>query len=147
MFLVFFLTSCEEYKNIEVGEIKGINLIELGSQKISLDVLLQIENSNHINFRIAGVDLDVIVNNEYLGKITSVREVLILKKSNAVYSFPIEVEYTGTNILKGAFTVISMVAEKKIELRIKGFFKVKSFLFSRKINVEESNVVVLKQKI
>ncbi len=141
--LAFLLKSCTLFHSVEVGEVQSINFTRFGNQKVTFELLIPIENRNFLNFKIKDVDLDVIVNNEYLGKITNVEEVLVFNRSNESYTFPLDIEYTGTNILKGALTLFSFFLERKAEVRIAGFIRVKSFLFSKKIDVDERSIVLV----
>lgn len=140
------MNSCNFFEGIEIGEVKEINFTKIDERKVSFEVLIPIENPNGFNLKITGVDLDVIVNNEYLGKIKNVGDVLIHQQSDEVYNFPLDVEYSGSNILKGAFTLFSLFLDRKADVRISGFIIVKSFWFSKKLVVDEQSVVVIKPK-
>lgn len=146
LFIFLLMNSCNIFESIEVGEVQGINFTKIDEGKVSFEVLIPIENPNGFNLKITGVDLDVIVNNEYLGKIKNVGDVLIHQQSDEVYNFPLDVEYSGSNILKGAFTLFSLFLDRKADVRISGFIIVKSFWFSKKLVVDEQSVVVIKPK-
>jgi hypothetical protein len=146
LFIFLFMNSCNFFEGIEIGEVKEINFTKIDERKVSFEVLIPIENPNGFNLKITGVDLDVIVNNEYLGKIKNVGDVLIHQQSDEVYNFPLDVEYSGSNILKGAFTLFSLFLDRKADVRISGFIIVKSFWFSKKLVVDEQSVVVIKPK-
>ena len=146
LFIFLLMNSCNIFESIEVGEVQGINFTKIDEGKVSFEVLIPIENPNGFNLKITGVDLDVIVNNEYLGKIKNVGDVLIHQQSDEVYNFPLDVEYSGSNILKGAFNLFSLFLDRKADVRISGFIIVKSFWFSKKLVVDEQSVVVIKPK-
>jgi LEA14-like dessication related protein len=144
--VAMMMNSCSLFQSIEVGEVEGIYLTELGRQKITLELLIPIENYNSLNFKISSINLDVIINGEKLGRIMNVGEVIITGKSAEVYHFPLDVEYSGSNILRGALTMFTLFLERQVDVRISGDIQVKSFFFSKKIQVDESNVVILKTK-
>lgn len=146
LIFIFSLISCNFIEGIQIGEVQGINLTKFDSKKVSFEVLIPIENPNRFNFKITEVDLDVIVNNEYLGKIKNVGDVVINQQSDEIYNFPLDVEYSGSNILKGAFTLFSLFLDRKADVRISGFIKTKSFWFTKKLHVDEQSVVVIKPK-
>jgi LEA14-like dessication related protein len=147
LFLIsLFMNSCNVFESIEVGEVHGINFTKFDDRKVSFEVLIPIENPNGFSFKITGVDLDVIVNDEYLGKIKNVGDVLIHEKSDEIYTFPLDVEYSGSNILKGAFTLFSLFLDRKADVRVKGFILVKSFWYTKKLDVDEQSIVVIKPK-
>lgn len=144
--VALLMNSCSFFQTVEVGEVEGIYFTQLGSRKITLEVLIPIENNNSLNFKISSIDLDVIINGEKLGKILNVGEVIITGKSSEVYHFPLDVEYSGTNILRGALTMFYLLLDRQVDVRVSGFIQIKSILFSKKILVDESNVVILKPK-
>jgi LEA14-like dessication related protein len=147
LLIVFFLTnSCNVFESIEVGEVQGINFTKFDDGKVSFEVLIPIENQNSFSFKITNVDLDVIVNNEHLGKIKNVGDLIINKQSDKIYNFPLDVKYSGSDILKGAFTLFSLFLDRKADVRISGFIVVKSLWFSKKLYVDEQSVVVIKPK-
>jgi LEA14-like dessication related protein len=146
VFVFFLMNSCNVFESIEVGEVQGINFTKIDDRKISFEVLIPIENPNGFSFKITAVDLDVIVNNEYLGKIKNVGNLLIHKQSDEIYNFPLDVEYSGSNILKGAFTLFSLFLDRKAEVKISGFIEVRSFWVTKKLDVDEQSVVVIKPK-
>ena len=133
--------SCANLENIEVGEIEDVNIGKFGGKTVEFEVILPIENPSSFRFRIVNVDLDVYINEKYMGKISNVDHVLIPSKSTELYTFPLKVEFS--DILKGALSVFNMYLDRQAEVMIRGKISVRSFPVTRRINVDEKTLVKL----
>lgn len=138
---ILFLASCANLENIEVGEIEDVNFSKFANKTIEFEVLMPIDNPSGFRFRITDVDLDVYINNEYMGKIRNVDNVLIPSRSSELYTFPLKVEFS--NILKGAMSMFNLYLDRQAEVEIKGSIGVRSFPVSRSIKVEEKSSIRL----
>lgn len=142
---LFVLSSCSFYLDLEMGEIESLHFKKADSRKVSFEVMVPLVNSNWFNVTITDIDLNVYMNNEYLGKIKSVENVKLMAKSTEVYAFPFDVEFTGSTILKGAMTLFSLFLERQVEVSLKGDIRAKSFGFYKSIPVEEKSSVSLQE--
>ncbi|MGF1585145.1 MAG: LEA type 2 family protein [Bacteroidales bacterium] len=138
---VLFLASCVNLENIEVGEIEDVSFSKFANKTIEFEVLMPIDNPSGFRFRITDVDLDVYINNEYMGKIRNVDNVLIPSRSSELYTFPLKVEFS--NILKGAMSMFNFYLDRQAEVEIKGSIGVRSFPVSRSIKVNEKTSIRL----
>jgi LEA14-like dessication related protein len=138
---VLFLASCANLENIEVGEIEDVSFSKFANKTIEFEVLMPIDNPSGFRFRITDVDLDVYINNEYMGKIRNVDNVLIPSRSSELYTFPLKVEFS--NILKGAMSMFNFYLDRQAEVEIKGSIGVRSFPVSRSIKVNEKTSIRL----
>ncbi len=133
------LVSCAGLESIEVGEIEDMNFNRFGDSSIEFEVVMPIENPSGLRFRIVDVDLDVYINDEYLGKIRNVDNVLVPSRSSELYTFPLKVEFS--NILRGAVTMFNFFLDRKAYIVVKGDIKVRSFPFTRSVPVEEKTIL------
>ena len=133
--------SCSGVKNVKVGNIEDVNLTRFAGRSVEFEVLLPIDNPSSFRFRIVDVDLDVYINNEFIGKIGNVENVVISSISSELYSFPLKVELS--NIFKGALSMFGLILERRAEVMVKGKIVVRSFPFTRKILVDERAFVRL----
>jgi LEA14-like dessication related protein len=145
--LVFFIfiagvTSCSGFESIEVGEIEDVRFGNFAGRAVEFEVMMTIENPTSFRFRITDVDLDVYVNNEYLGKITNVDNVSIPSRSDELYLFPLKVEFS--NILKGALSMYNFLIDREAEIVVTGAINVRSFPFTRSMKVDEKTSLKMK---
>ncbi len=143
IFIIFTIAfvSCAGIENIEVGEIEDIRPGRFADRSIEFDVLMPIDNPSRFRLRIVDVDLDVYINNQYMGKIRNVENVLIPSKSSEIFTFPMEVELS--DILKGAFSMFNLFLDRQAEVVIKGEIRVRSFPFIRSVTVDERTRLIL----
>ena len=133
--------SCFEIKPIEVGDIQGVRINKLSGKSVSLDVLLPINNPNTFKFKITGVNLNIVVNNVKLGKVKNIDKVTVPARSNQIYSFLVEVEFS--KILTGAISLFKYLMESQAKVKLTGHIKVKAFFISKTIEVNEEKTVKL----
>jgi LEA14-like dessication related protein len=143
LLLVFILSSvsCANLENIEVGEIEDVNIGKFGGKTVEFEVLLPIENPSSFRFRIVDVDLDVYINEKFMGEIRNVDHILIPSRSSQLYTFPLKVEFS--DILEGALSVFSMYLDRQAEVVVRGKIRVRSFPITRRIMVDEKTLVKL----
>lgn len=139
IFSAMVLVSCTGLEGIEVGEIEDINFNRVADRSVEFEVLMPIENPSGLRFRIVDVDLDVYINDEHLGKIRNVDNVLIPSRSSELYTFPLKVEFA--NILRGAVSMFNFFLDRKAHIEVKGEIRVRSFPFARSIPVEEKTIL------
>ena len=140
-FLALIFTACSGLEDIDVGEIEDVRLSRFAERSVEFVVLMPIDNPTSFRFRIINVDLDVYINNEYIGKISNVDNVLIPSRSHELYSFPLKVEFSS--ILRGALSMYNFFIDRQAEVIVKGKISVRSFPFTRRIVVEEKTSLKL----
>jgi LEA14-like dessication related protein len=143
LFASLFL-SCSGFGDIQVGEIEDVRLRKLALRSVEFDVKLTIDNPTAFRYRITDVDLDVFINNEFIGNIRNVDNVLIPSRSSELYTFPLRADFS--NILKGALSMYSFYLDRNAEISISGTITARSFPFSRKIPVNEAADVDLNKR-
>lgn len=138
---LFLLTSCFDYEEVKF---KGIEKLELAGQeehKIKLNLLMRIENLNKFNIIIKKTDLDIYLNDNYLGKTTTDQKIKILKKKEAVY--PVSISLKGKDVLKNTLGSLSKILGGPMKLGIKGKVTGKIYGISKTIDVDFSENVKL----
>lgn len=143
IFLIFFiglfLTGCFSAKDIHIGTVEGVKINKFKDSKLSVDVLLPIENPNIFRFKISEINLKVSLRGRELGVITNVDNIVIPPKSKMTHKFSIDLEFS--NILLGTMAFINSLTGNKVKVELDGYIEVKSFLFKRKIPVKEDRLV------
>jgi LEA14-like dessication related protein len=132
---VFLLTfqSCE-VKEVEVGNIKSFNIVNIDKEYVTIDLTAPINNPNNFSFTISKVNLDLTFNNVNLGKIDEVERLKIPKNSNEVQHliFKLKLE----QIMKGSMLFIPALLTNKAKIKVKGYVKASKFPFGKKIDVD-----------
>ena len=141
IWVALFLPSCSGFEDIDVGDIEDIKISRITMRAVDFDVMLTLDNPTAFRYRITDVDLDVSINNEFVGNIRNAENVIIPPRSTELYTFPLQAEFS--NILRGALSVYNFFLDRNAEVTIAGTIKVRSFPFSRTIPVDETSHVNL----
>ena len=139
--ILIVLTSCLDYKPITITGINGVEVNNLTLTSVDLKVLVPINNPNDFDFKIKKVNVDIYMGKTKLGKAEDFTDVKILAKSNDVHPFKIKVNFG--DILSQSAAIFQSLMKRKGKFKIKGFIKVKAFMISKKIPIEEDDIVKL----
>jgi LEA14-like dessication related protein len=129
---LLFSTACTDYY-LTVGDTKEVRFKYFKDGTLGLEIDLQIKNEGNMNFKVKEVDLDISLNSIPAGKVVNVEKVIIRRKTEEIYTFPVEVEINGLS--NSARILISVIGRQKLVVDINGFIKVKSLMISKKIPV------------
>lgn len=140
--LTIFLSSCVDYKDVEIVGIKDIKVEKIDQSGVKATISLQVKNPNNYKISVVGSDLDLYVNGNKLGKAELKDKIKLKKNSNDVHVFRVESNFkdAGMALLPSLLTAIT---KGSVQLKIKGTIKGKAFLVCKKIPVEFSENVRL----
>ena len=127
-------TGCSGYKELVVGDVKAVRFSTFEKGKLGLEVDIPVENPSKMNFKISDVDILILLNEMPIGNITNIQKVLIEKKSDRVYTFPLDVNISGLS--GGSKILLSIVGKGSADIEAKGYLKVRSFVVGTKIPIQ-----------
>ncbi|MBP6313749.1 MAG: LEA type 2 family protein [Flavobacteriales bacterium] len=118
LLLVLLLSNCS-YKEVVF---KGVHEIKVGKfDKAGMEVTatVALDNPNSYSIKVKDPDVDVFLNNLYLGKAHLDRRVVLAARSSEVYTIPLHASFDGggSNVLAA---LISTAISGKGELKLKG---------------------------
>lgn len=142
---LLLLTACSEFQEIEVGSPSAIIFKSFKDNKINVDLSLPITNPNDLQFKITKINLEVVVNDNYLGKITNVKNIHIPRESSENHVFNLDLEVKS--VVKGILSVINILGSGTVEVESKGEIKVRSGFIAKSIPVENSANIKVKNRI
>ncbi|OFX17676.1 MAG: hypothetical protein A2033_09360 [Bacteroidetes bacterium GWA2_31_9] len=127
------LISCED-KEVQIGDIEGVKVVEMTKSKVTLELMIPINNPNNTKFKVTNIDLDINLNGTDLGKVKELKNIKIPANSNETHSFLVEVEFS--KILAGGLNILGSLMNKgKTKVKLKGKIHVKSFMLGKTIDV------------
>ena len=100
--LTNFLYSCSTPKDLEYRDFKNLTVEKLGASATTLKMDLVYYNPNNFGMQLTNTDLDVFINNNYLGKTSQEYQVTIPKREE--FSIPIKIDVDMKNLLKNGLT-------------------------------------------
>lgn len=117
--LTLLLTACSSPKQLEYREFKNFTIDKPGFASTALKMDLLYYNPNNFGMELNHTDLDIFINNNYLGKATQIIQVAIPRK--AEFIIPIIMDVDMKNLLKNGF--VSMLNSEVI-IKVTGTIRV-----------------------
>ncbi len=128
------LSGCSAYEELIIGEAKEVRFDYFDNGKLGLEVDIPITNNGNIDFKVKEIELLVKLNSFAAGEVINIEKVVIKKKSEQIYTFPVEVEIN--DLSNSARILLSIVGQRKLSIEVDGFIKVRYLLISKKIPVQ-----------
>ena len=141
-FIAFlFFVSCSPVEEVRIGPATGIEINGISGKQISFKVMVNIENPNNQSFTLRTLDLDVLINGIYIGKIKSTEKVNIPKRSSQIYTFPLSAELKSLSL--SVFTLTDLFLHRYIDVELKGMAKISSGLMRKEFHINEQEKIQL----
>ncbi len=137
--IVIGIVSCAKIEEIKVGDVREVTFSGLHDNVITLKIMVPIENPNSFNLRIKAADLKVLMGDKEIGKVRQIDELIILKKSEQDY--PVTVAIELSNVKEIMSSALMMISGGIHDLHLTGTVVVSSFLYSKKIKIEDFPLV------
>ncbi|MCX6313950.1 MAG: LEA type 2 family protein [Sphingobacteriales bacterium] len=117
--LVIFAPSCRAPKDLEYHSFKNLQVDRVGFSATYLKLDLVCYNPNNFGLQLKSTDLEIWINNNYLGHTAQEYQVNIPKRGEFI--LPLQIEVDMKNMLKNA---ISSLANKEVLIKATGNVKV-----------------------
>ncbi len=141
-FIAFlFSVSCSSFEEVRIGPATGVEINGFSGKQISFKVMIKIENPNRQSFTLSTLDLDVLLNGIYIGKIKSTEKVNIPRRSSQVYTFPLSAELKSLSL--SVFALTNLFLHRYIDVELKGMAKINSGLMRKKFPINEQEKIQL----
>lgn len=143
--LVVGLSSCVNFEEVEITDIKQIKVEEFGSKALTMAAEIKIENPNSFSIKLVDSEFDLFIKNEKIGKGRIISDLKLPNESNEYYDIKIRSEFSDLK----ANTLMSLMrssifAQQKVPFKVKGFVKGKALMITKKIELEHSGEVPIK---
>lgn len=96
--------SCNSFKELEFKEYKNLKLEKAGFNKTTLSADLVYYNPNNFGLELKDTDLDIFINDNFLGHSNQNLQVKIPKKS--AFTLPVTIDLDMKNLLKNSITTL-----------------------------------------
>jgi LEA14-like dessication related protein len=117
LLLLFVLTnllySCSAPKALEYRSFKNVTTEKLSFSASTLKMDLVYYNPNNFGMQLTSTDLDVFINNMYLGKTSQQYQVTVPKREE--FLLPIKIDVDMKNLLKNGLTTL-LTSEVRVKL-------------------------------
>lgn len=137
--LLLFLSSCGclDFNSPELRGGEGFSIKKINGNEIQLNAKATMYNDNCFTVKIKPSDLELIVEGESIGTVRLDEKIKLKKRKETV----IDTDLTAT-LDKGALMKMMKYAGKsEIEVRLKGKAKGGVFIFSKKLDIDETKKI------
>jgi len=134
LLLTAVMQSCGDFKSPEFVCINSINITEINLKKVTASLNATIYNPNNHKIVINNADIDVLIKDIKVGKLSIGKQNTIAANSNEKCDFIISV--STKDALKSGITAVSDLQKKKIEIKLNGNIDGKYWLFRKNIKID-----------
>lgn len=129
----FLISSCTLFQDLEINGMDGIKLGKIEGKKLTINFGVEVDNPNAYAIKIKPSTVDLFLDDEFLGKLVLTQTIKIIKKKEATYMVPLQIELVDGYLLK----FFKYTLKEKVSIRIKGKVKGSIFGISKKIAIDE----------
>ena len=134
LFILILLSSCTFEENIKFEQIKNVKLVGVKDGMVNLTADADFYNPNDISGKLKSVDLEVLLKDKSLARITQTNHFKIGK--NADFSIPINVSFAMEDLQEDFLdNLLAIVTGNKLTLHFKGEIKVSTWGFTQTVPV------------
>jgi len=135
LFIVLNLTSCIQYKEVQIVNVKDVGIKNITPKGIEIEVAMQIKNPNKYAISIVESDLLIFIKEKKIGTAAIKEKVKLGKKSNEIYRFTIQTK--TEDLLSGIFPIMmGAITKKSLDLHVLGDIKAKAKGLSKKVPID-----------
>ena len=144
LILALFCTSCFNYEDVEVLDIKDIEFENFSEKGVTVSAQVKIYNPNNFSFKVVDSEFDLIVKNQKLGKASIDNKLRISGRSEDYHLLVLKTDHSKMNMaaLPGLLSIV-LSSSKTVDLKIKGHITGKAFLFKKKVDIDHKTRVPL----
>ncbi|XZF13139.1 LEA type 2 family protein [Chitinophagaceae bacterium MMS25-I14] len=114
-----FFISCSQPKELVYQDVKNFHIKSLGIRESTIGLDMQYYNPNNYALEMKGGDIDVTMNDKYLGKAALDNRITIPKKDT--FLIPVALTTDLKSILENSLQVL---LNPEVTIRLKGYVKV-----------------------
>jgi LEA14-like dessication related protein len=132
--LVFLLTSCFEFQELDFKGMEGIKPIKIEKKNIDLALDVRVCNENFFAIKIKPCFVEVLVEGELIGTAKLNQKVKLIRKKEGLYNVPLQLQLED----KMFFKLVKFALREKVAVRLKGVIKGSVYGIPKKIKIDET---------
>ena len=134
-FVGLLFSSCLNVKPVELKEVKNVSISSIEDNKLNLEIELLIDNPNNKGFSVRDAELQISMGDVLLGELNEIKAFRIPAHSSKSHEIPLVVDLN--HLEKNAKQLSKSLFKRGTSIHIKGYIKARSFLISKKIEIDE----------
>jgi len=138
---IFIFLSCNRLKDIEIVEINNIRFenFDLDEKYINVYLNILVDNPSHYKFKIKELELKIIADNRYIGKLLLNKPIFVLPYAKDWYTVSLNLKLM--DVLSTVTIYSKYIEGKDIYINIKGHIIGKSYIFMVKETIYEEFII------
>ncbi|MBL0129672.1 MAG: LEA type 2 family protein [Flavobacteriales bacterium] len=138
---VLCFVSCSPYKEVELTDITNVELLSMDARTVALRVDARIDNPNGFTIAVEEPDVDLFLNDKYIGK-GLLDSVLVLDRKTAkVYPVYLHADLEGGPLIG---MLITSALSGQVKVGVKGTVAGRSGAFRKRFPFEMEEVIDLR---
>lgn len=132
------------YQPVVFKGVQGVSVPNLGAQGITINADVVLENPNGYSIKVKDPDVEIHLNDLYIGKAELQQKLVLRARSTAVYHVPLQARFADGNMNVLPALLLAALSGKG-ELRVKGTVRAGTSFLSRRFPFEEKHTVDLRR--
>ncbi len=135
--LTLVFSSCANFEEPEFISSNGVKMGGIEGKKISLTADIIVSNPNWFGIKIKPSNLDVYIENQYMGKIFLEKKVKMKAKQESALSMDLRAELADGAMI----TALKYANKENVKVHLIGKVKGGVWIFSKKIAIDETKTI------
>lgn len=135
--LLFTISSCASFKEPEFRGSEGIKLEKMEGKKIAFTAGIKVFNPNWFGIKIKPSNLDVFLEDQYMGKVYLEKKVKMKAKRESSLSMQLRAELEDGAMI----TLLKYSNKENVSVHLKGKVKGGIWFFSKKFEIDETKKI------
>lgn len=134
---VFIFCGCSKPKDLKYGQITDVAVKNVGLTGADVEIVIPVDNPNGYDIKVDEAALDLSQDNKVIAHITQLYPVIITGKSKADYKVGASIKLANAGAL---MSLMSLMKGSKADLNLDGTLKAHSGLFTKTVQVHQTNI-------
>jgi hypothetical protein len=139
LIIIILSGGCKGLENIEITGADGFAFKGMENNKVTFSANIGVKNPSALGFKVSEVNLKTIVDNNFLGTLTTADHVKVPARSDSSYRMNFSLELA--NMLTGASTIYSLTRKKQVTIEMQGYVKARSWFTTKTVDIHETRIV------
>ncbi|MBK8499825.1 MAG: LEA type 2 family protein [Flavobacteriales bacterium] len=138
--LAILSSSCSSYKEVELTDITSVEVLSLDPRSVALRIDARIDNPNGFSIAVEEPDVDLFINDKFIGKAVLDSSLVLDRKAARVYPVYLRAKLEGGPLL---MMLLSGAFSEELKLGAKGTVAGRSGALKRRFPFEVEEMIDL----
>lgn len=128
--------SCVSYEEVQVTDIKDLELQGFSSKEISISAQVEIANPNKYDISVTDSEFSISTDGNLLGSFKIDQQLELLESSREFHevAFKLDMEDLSPNAQSTLLQIV-LSGENKVNIKVEGYIEAKAFMLKRKFPI------------